>query len=181
MLPKPDKKSKRISSQQLDLVETISDAGKIQKKRRTLIVFLALTIGLSFCFLAYRHLQEINLKEIKVPSLSLKIPSVVKSDFTPKTPQNWVIEILPFEATSTAQNTNPSPYAKKYLPSGALVTEKTNSALSYFEINSSISTPKTSFQVYAKIPGNISSTSSELDQYSKLVEEIYWHQINTEN
>jgi hypothetical protein len=70
---------------------------------------------------------------------------------------------------------NPSSYAKKYLPDGVVITEKINQLPDSLEILSQISTPKIKFEIYAKIPGNTDSISSEIDTYSQLVATFYWH------
>lgn len=178
MLPKPEKNSKKSSVEQLDLVETISDADKLKKKRRTLIIFLFLTIGLSFCFWAYRQIKDINFSQIKIPQISIKLPSLPQSKLKLDIPQNWTYEILPFDAASSLKKNNSSPYAKRYLPDGVNVSEKTLDNGDSLEISSLISTPQNKFQIHVKIPGSITSTSPEIDQYARLVETYYWYQLN---
>lgn len=178
MLPKPEKNSKKSSPEQLDLVETISDADKLKKKRQTLVVFLFLTIGLSFCFWTYRQIKDINFSQIKIPQISIKLPSLPQSKLNLNIPEKWTFEILPFDATSSLKKSNPSPYAKKYLPEGVNVSEKTLDNGDSLEISSHISTPQNKFQIHAKIPGSISSSSPEIDQYAHLVETYYWYQLN---
>ncbi|HBP51624.1 MAG: hypothetical protein US68_C0003G0041 [Candidatus Shapirobacteria bacterium GW2011_GWE1_38_10] len=179
MLPKPDKSSKKSSLEQLDFVETINDADKTKKKRLSILIFLFLTVGVSFCFIAYRQIKNTNFEQIKIPNLSLKLPTVFQSKFSPDIPQNWTFEVLSTGTTLSLKTVNPTPYAKKYLPNGVVVSEKTNSTPDYLEIVSSISTPKTKFEIYAKIPGNINSSSPEIDVFSRLVETFYWHLLNS--
>lgn len=178
MLPKPEKSSKKSSSEQLDFVETINDADKTKKKRLSILVFLFLTVGISFCFIAYRQIKNINFQQIKAPSLSFKFPAVFQPKFSPDIPQNWTFEVLSAGTTLSLKTVNSTPYAKRYLPDGVVVSEKTNSSPDYLEIVSSISTPKTKFEIYAKIPGNINSSSPEIDTFSRLVETFYWHMLN---
>jgi hypothetical protein len=83
--------------------------------------------------------------------------------------------------SSPLKTTNSAPYAKKYLPEGVVVTEKLNFTVDSLEINSQISTPKIKFEIYAKIPGNLTSSSPEIDQYAKLVETVYWHELGQSN
>lgn len=175
MLPKPEKKSSRFSSEQLDLVNTISDADKLKTKRRTLIIFLILTIGLSLCFYFYRQFKTLNFSQIKFPQISTKLLTLPQLKLNLDIPENWIFEILPYEASSSFQKNNPTPYAKKYLPDGVNVSEKILDNHDSLEISSQISTPQNKFQIYAKIPGSISSTSLEVDQFAKLVETYYWH------
>jgi len=188
MLPKPEKNSKRISSQQLDLVETISDADKIKKKRLSLFIFLLLTIGLSLSFWAFRQFKNFSFSQIKLtlPAFSLPVPS---ASFVPKVPESWSIYISTIGTTdfTYSQNfdsqvkfdqiekTNPSPYAKKYLPEGVVAVEKLHFNPDYLEILSQISVPNLQFQVYTRIPGQINSDSSDLDSFSQMVESLYWY------
>ncbi|MFA6007237.1 MAG: hypothetical protein WC784_01150 [Candidatus Shapirobacteria bacterium] len=178
MLPKPDKNFRKKSAEQLDLVETISDADKLKKKRRTLIIFLILTIGLSLSFWAYRQFKDFNFSQFKLPEIPLKLPTLPQSKLSLNIPENWTFEILSSPLAISLTTINPIPYAKKYLPEGVVVTEKLNSAPDSLEINSQISTPKINFEIYAKIPGNITPSSPEIDQFAKLVETYYWYQLN---
>jgi len=182
MLPKPSKDSKKFSSEQLDFVETISDADKTKKKRSLIIILLFFTVGISLCFWFYRQFKNFTFPQIKIPTLS-------QPKFSPTVPQNWSLFVQTIGTTNFSYSSNfasqsaftkitaphnPS-YAKKYLPDGVSVFEKTNSTSDFLEILSQISTPKIKFQVYAKIPGNINYTSPEVDTFSKLVEIFYWH------
>jgi hypothetical protein len=189
MLPKPEKNSRKISGEQLDLVETIDEVDKTKKKRLSIIIFLILTVGISLCFILYRQFKSLNIKEIKFPQISLKLPSQFQSKFAPVIPADWSVLVksigttnfslehnLPaFPDLSKIKNPHNPSYAKKYLPDGVVVTEKTNNIAEYLEVVSQIQTPKSSFEIYTKIPGKISSESAQLDVFSRLVESIYWH------
>lgn len=177
MLPKPEKSNKKNSAEQLDLVETINDADKLKKKRSSIIIFLLLTVGLSLVFIFYRSFKDFSFSQISLPSLSLKLPAFPKSKFSPNIPPFWSFEILSSGSTSAFKTVNPSPYAKRFLPDGVVVTEKLNPGNGVLEIFSDISTPKINFQIYSKIPGNISDTSLEIDTYAHLVESYYWYLI----
>lgn len=189
MLPKPEKNSPKFSGKQLDLVETIDEVGKTKKKRLSIIIFLILTVGISLCFILYRQFKNINLKEIKLPNISSILPSKFQTKFSPVIPENWSLlvktigttnfslehNILSLPDINKVKNPNNPSYAKKYLPDGVVVTEKTNNFVDYLEVVSQIQTPKTNFEIYTKIPGKISTNSAELDIFSRLVESIYWH------
>lgn len=79
MLPKPDK-SKKKTDNQLDLVDTISSADKVEHKRRYLIISLSATIGLSLLFWGYRSfssfLQHPKAFKLNLPRLSLPAPDL---------------------------------------------------------------------------------------------------------
>ncbi len=184
---KSNKKLKQFPSQegeQLDLVETINDVDKLRKKRTSIILFLLLTVGLSFSFWFYRQFQSFNLKEFKMPSFSFSL-----SKFSPKVPENWSlfvrsVGVTDFSYSSKFNSTldfnylttshEPS-YAKKYLPEGVKVIEKINNNPESLEIFSQVSTPKNQFEIYTKIPGKINPDSPEIDFFSKLVATFYWH------
>jgi hypothetical protein len=184
---KSNKKFKKFPSEegeQLDLVETINDVDELRKKRFSIILFLLLTVGLSFSFWFYRQFQTFDVKNLKMPSFSLSL-----SKFSPKVSENWSVFVRSIGTTdfsySSKFNSPPDfsyittshepPYAKKYLPDGVKVVEKINDNSEYLEIFSFISTPKNKFEIYTKIPGKINSDSPELDTFSKLVVTFYWH------
>jgi hypothetical protein len=191
MLPKPEKVSKKSSTEQLDFVETIDDVDKTKKKRISIVVFLFLTVGLSLFFVIYRQLQNYNFEQLKISAPSFKLPSLVKSNFSPTLPSDWSLFVQTVGSTNFTYSSNylssdftkikvlhhPS-YAKKYLPDGVVISEKTNTTADYLEIFSQISTPKVKFEIYCKIPGTINSNSPEIETYSRLVETFYWHILN---
>ena len=74
MLPKrlSSKKENQLTGQQLELTDNLSSQQKIKKKRNTLILGLALTIGLSLFFSLYRFSRQLSLNlDISPPSFSL--------------------------------------------------------------------------------------------------------------
>lgn len=86
MLPKPIKNLKSSTGEQLDLVNTISNEDKIKNKRRAIIIFLALTVGLSFIFWIYRSVNlfiknptlpkiTLNFDSFKINKLKINVPS----------------------------------------------------------------------------------------------------------
>lgn len=176
------KKFPSEEGEQLDLVETINNVDKLRKKRLSIILFLLLTVGLSFSFWFYRQFQSFDIKKIKIPSLSF-------SKFSPEIPENWSVFVRSIGTTdfiySSKFNSEANfnyiatlhdpPYTKKYLPDGVKVIEKINNNSEFLEIFSQISTPKNQFEIYTKIPGKINSDSPELDSFSQLVATFYWH------
>jgi len=185
MSPKSNKKLKKFPSEeaeQLDLVETISDVDKLRKKRYSIIIFLLLTVGLSFSFWSYRQFKSFDIKKISLPSISF-------SKFSPEIPENWSVFVRSVGVTdftySSKFNSNPDfkyitslhepSYTKKYLPTGVKVIEKIKNNPDSLEIFSEVSTPKNQFEIYTKIPGKITDNSPEIDDYSRLVAVFYWH------
>lgn len=194
MLSKVTKKLKKFpseQSEQLDLVETINEDNHLQKKRLSILLVLFLTVGISLCFWIYRQSKTIDFKSINLPHLSIKLPKSSPSKFSYSVPENWSLSIESIGDTSFSHSfnfnpttdfaaiktSNPNPYAKKYLPSGVTVTEKTNSTSDFFEIYSSVSSPKSKFNLYIKIPGKIDSSPTQIDEYALLVESVYWYLI----
>lgn len=185
------KKFPSEQGEQLDLVETIDEVDNTKKKRLSIVIFLFLTVGISFCFICYRQIKNVDFKKYKIPEFSLKSISLPQSKFSPAIPPDWSVFVRSVGSTAysfssnigvTSNNVkinvkNDSPYAKKYLPDGVIVTENTNQIAEYLEIISSIKTPRTNFEIYTKIPGKIATDSAQLDVFSKLVEEFYWHLI----
>src|SRR6187200_2155103 len=64
-------KKKAQSSEQLDLVETITSDDKVRHKRRWVIGAIIFTIGLSFSFWLYRTLLTTKFSLPSLPALSL--------------------------------------------------------------------------------------------------------------
>lgn len=194
MLPKPEKKSFKNSPEQLDLVETVNEGDKLKKKRLYIIIVILLTVGLSFSFWFYRQIQTVDFNNLSLPNLSLKLPHLSQTKFTPSIPDSWSLSIESLSAppfyysskfnpeTNFSQITtvNFPPFAKKYLPDGVSVTEKINSASDYMEIYSSVSSPKINFNIYVKINGPQQDSLSQIDQYAKIVETTYWYLINSQ-
>jgi len=184
---KSNKKLKQFPSEegeQLDLVETINDVDKLRKKRTSIILFLLLTVGLSFSFWFYRQFQSFNIKNIKMPSFDLSL-----SKFSPEIPENWSVYVKSIGTTDFSYSSkfnsppdfsylstlhNPS-YTKKYLPDGVKVVEKIKDNSDSLEIYSTVSTPKNQFEIYTKIPGKINSDSPEINTFSELAATFYWH------
>lgn len=185
---KSEKKIQKYPSEQLDFVETINDSDKMKKKRFSIIIFLVLTVGISLCFILYRQFQGTNFQQFKIRGISLKLPSLLQTKFSPTIPENWSVFVQTIGTTNFSYSSNftqkdfatiktlhDPAYAKKYLPTGVIISERINPSSENLEIYSQISTPKVKFEIYAKIPDITDPNSPELDQYSKLVEKFYWH------
>lgn len=87
MLPKPEKNKKNISnSEQLDLVESLSHEKKTENKRRYVLVFLIVTVGLSVSFWTYRAIKNFNTKNYFSKISFYSIPKSFTDVF--KTKQN---------------------------------------------------------------------------------------------
>lgn len=104
MLPKPEKNKKSLNNpEQLDLVESISQENKVARKRRFIIIFLLLTVGLSMGFWIYHGFSNMvvnhNYPKInfKLSQFTTKKPSfettVSLDSYLPKDSQNWTVYI----------------------------------------------------------------------------------------
>jgi len=71
-------KKREADSRQLDLVESISDADKLKRKRTFLYIAIFITIGLSLIFWFYRSLHDIftTPHRFSFPLPSIRLPSV---------------------------------------------------------------------------------------------------------
>jgi hypothetical protein len=171
MLPKPEK-LKKVKTEQLDLVEKISDEDKIRKKRKYLIVAIICTVGLSTIFYCYRHLESLNLS-FSFPTINFnKIPNfthdkdislyIQSNDFVYEYQSSLIPDINDIlSILSTA------PVKKlENLPSGVNVREFNNADISaYF-----LSVPTKNIQIIIK--------TNNSQKKSQLVEKIYWYLVN---
>ncbi len=191
MLPKPEKKSKKkVATEQLDLVETISEGDKSRKKRQSTILFLFLTVGISLIFFTYRQAKNFNFQAPSLPHLNFKMSKSSQS-FTPSFPLSWSVSVSTIGSTFYSFNSPPAlkpdfsqvktpvteSIAKKQLPEGVKVVEKFNLKDDRSEILSDISTPKVSFRLYAQIPGDINRQGVDREAYSQLAKDLYWYLI----
>lgn len=171
MLPKPEK-LKKVKTEQLDLVEKISDEDKIRKKRKYLIIAIICTVGLSTIFYCYRCFTSLGLS-FNLPTINFnKIPNftydkdislyIQSNDFVYEYQSSLIPDINDIlSILSTA------PVKKiENLPSGVEVREYDNADISaYF-----LSVPTKNIQIIIK--------SNNLQKKSQLVEKIYWYLIN---
>jgi hypothetical protein len=173
MLPKPEK-IKKVKTEQLDLVEKISDEDKIRKKRKYLIISIICTVGISAIFYCYRQLESLNLR-FKMPAISLNfdkrpkftndkdISLYIKSD-------NFFYEyqsdlISDIDETLFTLDTAPTKTIDN-LPSGVEVRGFVQDDISAY----CLSVPARNIKLIIK--------SNDLQKTKELIEKIYWHLIN---
>jgi len=173
MLPKPEK-LKKVKTEQLDLVEKISDEDKIRKKRKYLIIGIICTVGLSAAFYCYHCLESLKLS-FSLPSINLnfdKTPEFTRDkeislyiqsdDFVYEYQSNLIPDINDIlSVLSTAP-------VKKLdnLPSGVEVREFNNADTTAYYL----SVPTKNIQIIIK--------SENFQKKSQLVEKIYWYLVN---
>jgi len=173
MLPKPEK-LKKVKTEQLDLVEKISDEDRIRKKRKYLIISIICTVGLSAIFYCYHHLESLNLNFKLIPinlnfdrtpefthdkEISLYVQS---NDFAYEYQSSLIPdigEILSILSTAPLKKL-------ENLPSGVEVREFNNDDITAYYL----SVPTKKIQIVIK--------SNSLQKKSQLVEKIYWYLVN---
>lgn len=192
MLPKPEKTKKSQSSEQLDLVESISTEDKLKQKRRFLLITLFATVGLSFIFSAYRFFQNFSFSSINfsLPQLNLsfyqptdnqkQLDTELNHLLSPH-PERWHLSISGsnFQWSYNPLSVGQTPtltylgIIKSVLPEGVEIKESLNSSdpssLQYF---ANISLPQGKFSIFIK------SDDHDLDKFKStiplIVENLYW-------
>ena len=95
MLPKPIK-TKKIKSEQLDLVDELSEKKHIIRKQRWLFISLGLTIGLSLIFYTYRHFRLPQFSLLKLPDIQTSTPSVFEIEVDNQSTWSIYIQSIDF-------------------------------------------------------------------------------------
>jgi hypothetical protein len=195
--------SKPSSTEQLDLVNTISDGDKLRRKRQLLIFLLILTIGLSLVFAVYRYLKNtLSTKTFPKISFNISLPVVLQtSDPSQNLNQvfkngysDWSVFVesggfswskdfnqsLESQAlTIQKEQLIKTPFitngsAKSLLPEGVDLQQITDQSAPVSKFYFLLTVPKQ--QIFVVIyPPSADSTSLEL--VSTLVEKIYWSVI----
>jgi len=173
MLPKPEK-LKKVKTEQLDLVEKISDEDKIRKKRKYLIIAIICTVGLSTIFYCYHHLESLNLS-FSLPSINFnfsKVPNfthdkdisiyIQSNDFT----YEYLSVSIP-DIAGILSTLSTAPIIKlENLPSGVETRAFDNEDITAYYL----SVPTKNIQIIIK--------SNNPQKKSQLVEKIYWYLVN---
>lgn len=182
MLPKPEKKTRKIKSEQLDLVEEINEKDRIKKKQLYLFVSLALTIGLSLIFYTYRHFQLPHLPTIPqiatTNSFSLDVGNnwgiyVKFQDYTYN--QNYSKEIK--EGLKYLDNIDATIDSSLYqkIPRGVTIRQFEENNKSGFIGLYRLSVPNRDIYILINIAGD--NLDQSIKNIPNVVEKIYWHLI----
>lgn len=201
MLPKPEKIKKKTKSEESEVVNEISPAEKIRKKRLFVTLVLLITVGLSFLFWFYHFLMNFSLPKISfsvpkiaVPkssnstlSLEKDIDSVliseksiwsiyIKSDsFLWQKNSDQLFSDINSDTVisnfSKIKTTNES-LIQKSLPVGAEIKENLISKDNSFEAQYLITVPQRQIFLILKVSGDDLEKSKTL--IPKLAEKIYW-------
>lgn len=182
MLPKPEKKSKKIKSEQLDLVEEISEKDHIRKKQLYLFVSLSLTIGLSLIFYTYRH--------FRLPKISIPKPVVITNSINLDLDENSGIYIKSGDYTYSqnySQNINEEiKYLDKLepvinstlyekIPKGVTIRQFEEKTKTGFKGLYRLSIPEHDIYIILKYEG--SNSDKFISTIPNEVEKIYWHLV----
>jgi hypothetical protein len=204
MLPKriSPQKEKQIAGQQLELEDNLSRLQKSKKKRRALLIGLALTIGLSIFFSLFRFSRQLSFN--LSPSLPSFFPSSLNLSPSPKldlkkpvfslleNPDLWKIYVTtlrspdfswshllnPSTVTSSVTRLSSLPpnsnsLVSSSLPQGTIIQDNLESVQDPFIYQVLISVPGQ--QIYIQIEG------PDQTLIGPLVETIYWQVIKNTN
>lgn len=203
MLPKEEKIIKKKSSEgdQPGLFDKEDERKRLKNKRRFVYIAMALTVGLSISFWAYRSLKNFNFSSFKLPKLNLTInySSSSKSINLPKDGSSWSIFLKRLDTDTVVYQTNQenifstqsldsflikidqtgftnsSSYSST-LPQGLKIKEiieENNSAFSYF---SKIVTPSQELLLIINIT-NSPDLNKAKNLIPDLINQLYWYYL----
>ncbi len=189
MLPKPIK-TKKIKSEQLDLVDELSEKKHIIRKQRWLFISLGLTIGLSLIFYTYRHFRLPQFSLPKLPNIQTTTPSVFEievdnqniwsiyvqsDDFIYEknfSDQNQINEAINFlDQTGIVKDS----LLYQKIPKGVTIREIITSSNDKYQAYFRLSIPNRDIYILFNISG--SSTKNSANSIPSIVEKIYWHLV----
>lgn len=181
MLPKPIK-TKKIKSEQLDLIEEISEKDRLKKKQRYLFISLALTIGLSLIFYTYKH--------FRLPRLSIPKNIEITNSFSLDLDKNSGVYIKSADYTYTQNFSKDVASELKYLdnikvatdsalyekiPKGVTVRQFEEKNKSEFNGLYRLTVPSRDIYIIFNFKG--SNIEKNISLIPNLVEKIYWHLV----
>lgn len=201
MLPKPEKIKRIKASEQLDLVETISEADKLKHKRRWLLIALSITIGLSLVFWLYRLAKNIIKNppsfpsQISLPVSSANLDSQLDAEISSRLsslPAGWSVSVdsnqklfnwsrntvnLTEQETSPMinklleSNEKPDSNISSLLPEGVSLSQHLDSTKLPITYQLLVSVPDHQILFVITSPQDFDSA---LPVISKLVSSLYW-------
>jgi hypothetical protein len=176
-------KKKAQSSEQLDLVETISSESKASKKRLFVIIAICATIGLSLIFWVYSFVKNLNFTLPSVPSITISPSSPLPLDTQLKAVlgvnySQWNIDIKTdsdIVADLHKLKISSDSLVKDVLPQGLNIKEYFLSSGTEQSLETLITVPEK--QIYI----TLKHTGSDLNYFkstvSRLIPVIYWATI----
>lgn len=193
MLPKAERRKKKVEAEQMPLLPTKPVDDQLQQKRWVVAIFLILTVGTSLGLLIYKNHKSFGINfNFKLPSIpkltDLKIDGTTGPiDQIVADNQNiWSIKIKvngqPYfqknEEYVTLIPTGELTIAKSdlitgVLPAVAIVKEKIIAETNFYEYHALISVPKNEIVVAIKFAGSHNRDESIL-LVPKIVEKVYW-------
>jgi len=191
MLSKEDlKKKKGETGEQLDFVESVDTADKIQKKRLSIFIFLFFTVGISLFFLVYREIKNQRFTP-KFPQINFRLPNIIPQPdpLTPiisADPNSWKVCLFDLSVSKLVYNHNcplsfppailpssPSAILKSSLPNGLDIKESFSLNNGSFDFSAAITSPVRRLLLTINVFG-----SSPLFDSQKLLpaaaESLYW-------
>lgn len=204
MLPKQEKIKKSSSSQQLDLVDSLSEDKKLRRKRIYIIITLILTVGLSLFFWIYRSSKSFfitnkisnvkpNFSFPKInfpanqPDLEKTVNQIISTDKNTwsifvqttslnKSPFSWSKNIETPTSTTLNVPISTNSILKNNLPEGAQIQENVLSNTDSYQLTTLITVPNKQLFIIIKVAGT-NNLQSSIKLIPYLVEKIYWELI----
>jgi hypothetical protein len=173
-------KKKAQSSEQLDLVESISRDDSLRKKRIFLYIAIFITIGLSIIFWLFRTLKTVNFSTPELPSFSInsKVDTNTRiSQILGKDSFKWEINFVPEPSVLTQLKSSSSSLIKDLLPEGLDITEEYVASETSQFFATQITIPQNS--IYISIKYNSGNQDTFKTTLKKLIPAIYWSKVQS--
>jgi hypothetical protein len=189
MLPKPIK-IKKSKSEQLDLVDELSEKKHIIRKQRWLFISLGLTIGLSLIFYTFRHFRLPQFSLPSLPSIESSIPSAFEININDS--NTWSIYVqsndFTYQKNSPTQEqideginflgqAGPVKDSILYekIPKGVTVRQIITPSAGKYQAYFRLTIPNREIYILFNITG--SSVDTSIASIPSVVEKIYWHLV----
>jgi hypothetical protein len=184
------KKIKGETGQQLNFVDSVTTADKIQKKRLSIFIFLFFTVGISLAFLTYREFKNQHLT-LKFPQVNFHLSDLIpRSDPLTSTlssdPNSWKICLFDLSSSRLIYSRNcppsppptilpssPSAILKTSLPSGLDIKESFFPNNGSFDFSASITSPVQRLLLTINVFGSFSLSDSQ-KLLPAIAEALYW-------
>jgi len=180
MLTKIELNQKKAkSSEQLDLVDTITSDDKIHKKRMFVISAISITIGLSLVFWIYRSFKTVSISLPQMPKFAAISKNDINTDISTiigKDSQNWEINYVDKFDTSKLKYSQNS-LIKDLLPLGVDVKENYTQTDTAQTLQALITLPQQN--IYLSIKYRLPDQNTFKTTLQKLIPPIYWFKVQS--
>jgi hypothetical protein len=183
METKEEINKKKGNFEQLDLVDTVKEGEKINRKRWIISLLLIVSVGLSFAFWFFRDYSK---KEFSFswPSFNISLFDKVKKEIK-LDPNSWslcffdLVDQKLIYSLNCADSQPPAPVisntkvASSILPEGLTISESLDQKNDSINYLASIISPRNQFILSVKIFGS-GSLENSLKTLTKVIEILYW-------